>query len=436
MGDSHSTLDVTIPPLSAARLLNRADRHARFSRIVLALGVALVVVLFLPWQQNVQGKGVVTALRPQDRPQVVPTVIAGRIERWHVAEGQYVTRGTLLVEISEVKEAYLDPNTLTRYKEQRDAKRSAVTAKRAKVEALTRQVEALERSREFGIAKARTKVALYEAAVAAAVTDSLVADRQLQRNQQLFDEGLKSRAELEGYLTKQQSANAKLVEKRQELEAARVELSGVVAEYDEKIAKASSDLSATRAEIGEGVGEVAKLENQVAALEIRNGLYRIVAPQDGFVVRAQRSGIGEQLKEGDPVVTIMPADPQQAVELFVRPMDVPLLRTGRKVRLQFDGWPALQFSGWPSVAVGTFGGEIAAIDLTASADGSYRVLVVPDPADEPWPKQVRVGSGVLGWAMLDTVRVWFELWRQLNGFPPSVSPNDPAAKTDVAGSKK
>jgi len=435
MGDSHSAFDVSTAPLSAARLLNRADRHDHFSRIVLALAVAFLIVLFLPWQQNVQGKGSVTSLRPQDRPQVVPTVIAGRIVGWHVAEGQYVTKGTLLVEISEVKEAYLDPNTLERYREQRDAKHSAVSAKRAKVGALLRQVQALERSREFGIAKARTKVALYEAALSAASTDSLVADRQLQRNQQLFDEGLKSRTELEAYITKAQAATAKLVEKRQELEAARVELGGVVAEYDEKIAKATSDLNATRAEIGEGLGDVSKLENQVAALEVRNEMYRIVAPQDGYVVRAQRAGIGEQLKEGDPVVTIMPAEPQQAVELYVRPMDVPLLRTGRKVRLQFDGWPALQFSGWPSVAVGTFGGEIAAIDLTSSADGSYRVLVVPDSTDAPWPRQVRVGSGVLGWAMLDTVRVWFELWRQLNGFPPSVSPNDPAARSAVTGKK-
>jgi membrane fusion protein, adhesin transport system len=435
MGDVHSQLDDSIAPLSAARLLNRADRHNQFARIVLALAIALVIVLFLPWQQNVQGKGTVTALRPQDRPQVVPTVIAGRITGWHVAEGQFVTKGTLLAEISEVKDAYLDPNTLGRYREQRDAKQAAVAAKRAKVEALGRQVQALQQSREFGIAKARTKVALYEAAVTAATTDSLVADRQLQRNQQLFSEGLKSRTELEGYLTKAQAASAKLVEKRQELEAARVELGGVAAEYDEKIAKAMSDLNATRAEIGEGVGEVSKLENQVAALEVRNGLYRIEAPQDGYVVRAQRAGIGEQLKEGDPVVTIMPAEPQQAVELWVRPMDVPLLRTGRKVRLQFDGWPALQFSGWPSVAVGTFGGQIAAIDLTASSDGSYRILVVPDPADESWPRQVRVGSGVLGWAMLDTVRVWFELWRQLNGFPPSVAPTDPAANAALPGKK-
>jgi hypothetical protein len=157
-------------------------------------------------------------------------------------------------------------------------------------------------------------------------------------------------------------------------------------------------------------------------------MYRIVAPQDGFVVRAVRAGIGETLKEGDAVVTIMPANPQLAVELYVRPMDVPLLRIGRKVRLQFDGWPALQFSGWPSVAVGTFGGEVRVIDYVNSTDGRYRVLVAPDTTDESWPRELRVGSGVLGWAMLDEVPVWFELWRQLNGFPPSVVPPTTGAK--------
>ena len=252
MADQHSPLDVTIAPLSAARLLNIADRHHSFARILGGLALLLVVVLFLPWQQNVQGKGVVTSLRPQDRPQVVPTVIAGRIAAWHVAEGEYVKAGTLLVEITEVKDGYLDPNTLQRYKEVLAGKEASVGAKRAKVEALQRQVSALEQTREFSIAKGRNKVAQYEAAVQSAVTDSVVAERQLVRNQQLFDEGLKSRADLEAYVMKAQAVSAKLVEKRQELQNARVELEGYGAEYAEKIAKAMSDMSATRSEIGEG----------------------------------------------------------------------------------------------------------------------------------------------------------------------------------------
>lgn len=435
MAHSKSHVQVPVSPLSAARLLNTADRHTLFARILMALGVALVVFLFLPWQQNVQGRGVVTALRPQDRPQVVQSVIAGRITKWHVGEGAYVKKGQLLVELSEVKDSYLDPMTLPRYREVLDGKRTSVDAKRAKVEALRRQIDALERSRDFAIRRGENSVAQYEAAVAAAETDSAIADRQLQRNQTLFTDGLKSRADFESYQLKAQSAYAKLVEKRQQLQSARIALDGYDAEYGEKIAKASSDLNATRAEVGDGVGEVAKLETQVASLAVRNQLYRIEAPQDGFVVQAIRSGVGEQLKEGEAVVTVVPADVQQAVELFVRPVDVPLLQPGQKVRLQFDGWPALQFSGWPSVAVGTFGGIIGVIDRTISPAGTYRILVVPDPADEPWPAEVRLGSGVLGWAMLNEVRVWYELWRVLNGFPPSIQPGSPAAMGKGAAPK-
>ena len=426
MGNHDDSSDIELTPLYAATLLGNSVAHHKITRILLVLFVIAVGVLFLPWQQNVQGNGFVTALRPQDRPQSVPTVIAGRIERWHVAEGDFVRKGARLLDISEVKEGYLDPRTLERYGDQVSGKKESLEAKRAKVAALGRQTVALEQTREFSIAKGRNKVSQYEASLRAAETDSLVAQRQLDRNQQLFDEGLKSRAELEAYITKAQSTFAKVVEKHQELQNARIELDAYVAEYGEKIAKASSDQNATRAEIGEGRADLAKLETQYASLRLRNAMYQLVAPQDGYVVRALKSGLGEQLKEGDPVVTIMPANPQQAVEIYVKAMDAPLLRPGRKVRLQFDGWPALQFSGWPSVAVGTFGGEIRVIDLTTSAEGKYRVLVVPDSTQEPWPKQIRVGSGVFGWAMLDGVRVWFELWRQLNGFPPSINPNDPA----------
>ena len=118
--------------------------------------------------------------------------------------------------------------------------------------------------------------------------------------------------------------------------------------------------------------------------------------------------------------TIMPQSTDIAVEMHVKAMDVPLISKGRRVRIEFDGFPALQFSGWPSISVGTFGGTVEVIDYVNTKPGEFRILVVPDKTDTPWPKQLRMGSGIKGWVMLDDVRVWFELWRQLNGFPPSL----------------
>jgi hypothetical protein len=163
------------------------------------------------------------------------------------------------------------------------------------------------------------------------------------------------------------------------------------------------------------------LKNEFANMQIRNERYQILAPQAGFIVKAMHAGIGETVKEGDAVCTIMPDSADLAVELYVKAMDVPLVEKGRHVRIQFDGWPALQFSGWPSVSVGTFGGTVKVIDYVNSKPGEFRLLVLPDETnDENWPKQLRVGSGIKAWVMLNDVPVWYELWRQLNGFPPSL----------------
>lgn len=420
--------DVGFDPdsLYSARLLNSETSYRGFVRWVLGILAVTVGAMFLPWQQNVRGDGEVTALRPQDRPQVVPALIAGRIEAWNVSEGQYVTAGTPLVQISEVKEKFLDPALVERLGQQVDGKSASLDGKSAKVRALDTLIAALERNQVLGVGKARNKVQLYEAALAAAVVDSAVEQARFERRARLFNEGLNTRTEFEANQLRVQQANAKLVEKRQEYENARLEVESVEVEYAEKIAKARADRDATRSEIGEARAEVAKLRSEESSMRIRNGMYRIDAPQDGYIVQALKAGVGETVKEGEALLTIAPARPEQAVVLYVRAMDVPLLKPGRKVRLIFDGWPALQFSGWPSVSVGTFGGVIRVIDAVESQPGKFRVVVTRDSTDQPWPPQVRMGSGVHGWTMLDTVPLWFEIWRQLNGFPPSIRPEDAA----------
>ncbi len=423
-------------PLNTARLLQAQASYRGVLAWLGGIAVALLLVLFLPWQQNVQGKGKVSALSPQDRPQLLTSRIDGRVERWLVPEGTFVKAGTPIVEISEIKDDYMDPRLGERTGEQLSAKESANRGKLGKAEALARQIDALERSLTLKNEQARNKVTLYAAAVEQAVLEDSLARDQYRRREALYTSplGLTSLNDLQAARMRQQSASAKLVEKRNELLNAKVDLEGIEAEYREKIEKARGDRLSTLADVDEGRGEVSKLRNKLASLDVRRSYYRIDAPQDGYLVKAMKQGVGEVVKAGEAVATVQPVAKQRAVELSVRPMDVPLLQRGSKVRLIFDGWPALQFSGWPSVSVGTFGGEVAVIDQVASADGSFRVLVTPDSTDEAWPAQLRLGSGVYGWAALRNVRVWFEIWRQLNGFPPSLKPADEAG-TDP-GAKK
>ncbi len=422
--------------LATAQLLNRGTTHRGVSRWVIGIALFAFLTLFLPWQQSVSGEGTVSALRPQDRPQVVPTIIAGRIEHWYVAEGQYVTKGTPLAEISEVKEKFLDPQIVPRTREQLEGKRDAVESKMDKVLSLDSLIFALEQARDFSLEKARNKVELYSAAVEAAAVDSAVEGDRFLRREQLFKEGLASKVDLETFRKSYQQANAKVVEKRQELRNARIEIGSVSAEYGEKIAKTRADRNATKAEIGEGQTEIAKLRTEVASMEIRAGMYVIKAPQDGTIIKALKAGVGETVKENDPIVTIQPAKPQQAIELYVKAIDIPLVSPGRLVRLQFDGWPALQFSGWPNVSLGTFGGRVKVVDYVSNSKGEYRVLVVQDSADDAWPAQLRMGNRANAWAMLDEVPVWRELWRKLNGFPPAIKEKDAPKGVETGDAKK
>jgi hypothetical protein len=103
--------------------------------------------------------------------------------------------------------------------------------------------------------------------------------------------------------------------------------------------------------------------------------------------------------------------------MYVLPQDMPLIRLGNKVRMAYDGWPAIVFSGWPNVSYGTFGGRIVAIDNFISSNGKYRIMVAQDPDDVPWPSEVRIGSGASCITLFKDVKIGYEIWRNLNGFP-------------------
>lgn len=418
--------------LHALTLVNTPKKYKIVKNYLLIFLGLFLIILFLPWQQNVQGKGKVTPYSPADRPQTIPSIIAGRIDRWLVQEGQLVKRGDTICVITEVKEKFFDPKLLSRTSEQIANKIEAIEAKQQKIQATQRQVDALKDGLKFKLEQSRNKVkqmrfkvAAEKAGMEAAQINFKLAQDQYSRLEALYNKGLASLTELQNRNNKTQEATAKMVEAenkynsvQNELINAEIELNSVEADYIDKISKAESVINETTGELFESRAEVSKMQIELSNLELRSGFYVIRAPQDGYIVKAFKSGIGENIKEGEDLISIVPANAKMAVELYVRAMDLPLMQQGVKVRVQFDGWPALVFSGWPNVSVGTFGGLVQAVDKVNSANGQFRVLVVPDPSDDAWPELVRAGGGVYGWAMLKNVTIGYELWRQFNGFPP------------------
>jgi multidrug resistance efflux pump len=403
------------------------------------------IVLFLPWTQTISGTGYLTTRNPEHRPQTIQSPIPGRIEKWYVQEGDFVKKGDTILFISEVKNEYFDPNLIARTGDQIKAKSMAVTSYQGKVKALNSQVGALDRERQLKLEQSRNKLLQANLKVQsdsidleAAKTNLTIAQRQFDRVVQLEAEGLKAVTDVEEKRLKLQETQAKLISQENKLLASKneilnatMEINRVQAEYTDKISKAQSDMFTAQSNQFDSEAQVTKLENEYSNYEIRSQMYYIRAPQSGFINKALQAGIGETFKEGDKLVGIMPSEYAMAVETYVAPIDLPLIHIGEKVRIQFDGWPAIIFSGWPNVSYGTYGGEVIAIETFISANGKYRVLLSPDPDDYPWPKDIRVGSGANTLALLEDVPIWFELWRQLNGFPPNYyQPEDGMAQNE------
>lgn len=402
-------------------------------RLLAAIGVITIIFLFLPWTQNISGSGFVTTLKPNQRPQTIHSAIAGRIEKWYVQEGDLVKKGDTILFISEIKEEYLDPNLVENTGNQVKAKESAVESYDQKVKALEIQLFAIENEKNLKLKQARNKLIQAHLKVKSDSTDLeavktqlKIAETQYNRTVALNNEGLKPMTAVEEKRVKLQEMQAKIITQenkyiasQNEVLNATMEINRITAEYGEKSAKASSDKQTALSTKFDTEAQVNKLKNQYTNYQIRNGLYYITAPQDGYVNRALQSGIGETIKEGTSIVSIMPYNFEIAVETYVDPVDFPLIHKGEKVRVWFDGWPTIVFSGWPGISYGTFGGVIVAKENFISQNGKYRVLIAPDPEDKKWPEQLSIGAGTQSLALLDNVPVWFEIWRTLNGFPPN-----------------
>jgi membrane fusion protein, adhesin transport system len=416
--------------------LPRANRM--FKRWLLATLTIVIIMLFMPWTQNIQTKGKVTTLLPNQRPQTIHATIGGRVEKWFVREGELVKAGDTIVFLSEIKTEYFDPNLVGRTSSQVTATEGSLESYGGKVAALEQQIAAMQQELNFKkqqllnkVQQGKLKITSDSIELARSKIDLEVAQNQFLRAKEMYEKGLIPLTTYEQRNLKVQETAAKKIEaenkwliSRNELDNARLELSSVQNEYANKIAKAQSDKFATISDRFDTESKLNKLMVEQENYRRRSGFYYITAPQDCYITQTIVAGVGETVKEGEPIVSIMPAAAKLAVEMYVKPIDMPLISIGNQVNFIFDGWPALVFSGWPNLTFGTFEGRVFAIDNNIGSNNAYRILVAPEESVKPWPTALRPGGGAQCVALLNDVPLWYELWRQLNGFPPDFYKNE------------
>ena len=428
--------------------IEQRSKNIRTARMLLITLAILIGILCIPWTQNITSTGNIISLEPNSRPQSVETIIGGRVEKWFVQEGDSVKKGDTIMFLSEIKVDYFDPNLVQNTESQLDSKESALEGYMSKIASLDIQINAMISGKEVKKDQARAKIEQAQFKVKTDSTDLLNAERnatiteeQFNRYEQLYKQDLISKTELETRRMSYQNASTKVQEHRNkiaiaknELLNARRELRAIDAEYSDKISKAEREKYASMSTLYTAEGELTKLQNQYNNYDRRNGLYYILAPQDGFISKTSKSGIGETVKEGEEIARISPFGFAHAVEIFIHPTDMPLVHAGEQVRLIFDGFPAFVISGWQHISKGVYNGTILTVDPALHESGKFRVLVRPQEGEQ-WPSALKQGGGVQAIMLLNDVAVGYELWRKFNGFPPDFYSPDQSKKKSEEKSK-
>ena len=400
----------------------------RLAWLLVGMFILLTIALsFTPWQQSITGNGRSIAFAPLERQQTISAPVDGRVVRWHVSEGSRVKKDDVIVDVSDN-----DPGMIERLRgELRDA--------RDRQGSLGDRIAGLEASRENAMAAAESRVGMASERISAAergldaAQATLVAARlNLERQEQLVKRGLTAIRSVELARLDNDRAAAELERARNTLNASRQDHQATMSDRQKVESDYRALIEDANASRSVASGAVRPIETRLA----RQSTQQIVAPREGVILRLLAQPGSELLKAGQDLAILVPDTTRTVVELWVAGNDMPLLHIGDKVRLQFEGWPAIQFVGWPSVAVGTFGGEIMLIDATDDGTGRFRILAAPDPKDEAWPeaRYLRQGVRANGWVLLRQVKLGFEVWRRFNGFPPTTTKQMDLQKGD--GKKK
>lgn len=466
---AESTSGRMLGPSAYSEALLPSLRLARSSRLARKIGFVLLCLLFLgfvlvtfaPWQQSVTGTGNVIAFDPLKRQQTIEATIKGRIEKWgkDIFENAHVKEGDLIAEIQDV-----DPDLLRRLEEQLLQTQGQVDAAKTYLAATEVSLVAARSLVEAQIARLQTYIAAKDQIVASADAEVEAARNKVEaekakleehqaaleqvkldydRQKQLHSENIIADVKWQMAERKFLETKAKVSGATDTVAGARNTLESKQKARDAKEQKAEGEINSAQGYVQESHGKVAKAESEVAKakadlnkaekslLEMQTKVARqksqvIRAPFDGFLTKISANQGGQMIKEGETICVIVPDTADRAVQVWLDGNDASLVQPGRHVRLQFEGWPAVQFAGWPSVAVGTFGGTVVSIDATDNGKGKFRVLVRPETTAEGWPDEryLRQGVRANAWVLLEQVPLWYEVWRNMNGFPPAIEQED------------
>lgn len=416
--------------------LVRTSRLVRFvgKLTFVLLIVSLFAMFFAPWQQTSRGYGEVLAIDPQFRPQDVESQYDGVVKyiKPGLREGSFVEAGELLLDLEPfaVREQEQLEQQIEQTRLARSASMNSIQFAKQNVELQRLSGQTMVEAARSEVEAARNKWMQNEQEVVALEAEYKQKQYLREQAEILFPKGLTSEQDLMDKRNGLDSAFAKLEKSRRAVDESFKMLDAKESEFEAKRNDLDIKNRESQTKEQQENAKLVDIENKLTELQIKLSQLdrlKVTAPRSGVVYKLLSRQGSNTVKKGDLLFTLVPSTKELGVELTVPGRDMPLVHVGDKVRLQFQGWPAVQFVGWPSAAVGTFGGRVLALSPTDDMKGDFSVVIEPDPEEPAWPddRYLRQGVRANGWVLLKKVSLGYEIWRQLNGFPPVISDQEP-----------
>lgn len=386
----------------------------------------LVAMLFLPWQQTVQGEGIILAKDPTQRDYPIVAPINGFISKIYVKENQYVTKGTKLLTMVDLDKEYLhklqviqkslknqSKNTLNKIKNLQIKKENLQIAYKT---GTTIYKQRYEQAQNRLNALMFNKTALHKAYE--------ISKLNFDRLQSLYKEGIESKRNFEMAQSRYAQSQSEFQQSILAIKVQKEQLAIIQNEKIKFIRNRQNMIKELENSLIDAKNSLKNIEQNLQNNKVTMARYKsgaIYAPKNGYVMRIVQNDKNKYIKKGEKLILFSPQTREKILRIKVSDFNMPLVKEGLPVRIMFYGWPTMQISGWPVIKFGTFSGDIYRVENTSHEKGFFYALVSED-IKEPWPEgnNLRIGTQATVLVRLSTVPIWYQLWRLMNALPPKM----------------
>jgi len=402
----------------------------KFWYISFTIFVVIFAFLFLPWQQTVKGTGTISAYDPTQRPYAISATINGFIDEFHVEENQFVKKGELLFTMVDLDRKYSTrlKNIEEKSQEQLQNTQNQVLLSKEKKENLKEYLDMGLKVYAQKFAQTKDKIRSLELKKVSLEKNHEIEKSNFERMELLYKDGIESKRKYDSIENVHIKAKADLEKIAIDIQVEKKNIDILEKEKEKFLKDTQNKIKSLEEAILSSQNRITSIDQDLQRQSMNISRYEtaeVYAQKDGYVLRLYESDKNKLLKHGDQVIYFAPTVSEKTLLLKVSDFNMPLIKEGLPVRLMFYGWPAMQISGWPKITFGTFGGVIKKIDSISYDKGFFYAYVVEDP-NEPWPKGdvLKVGTQTTAWVRLETVPIWYQIWRTINGLPPRmITPN-------------